>query len=92
MLNVRQPGNELLMQTIASIRVYMKELLRTQTLSEAQAVRLRLEGVGVEAFILGESLAGALGGGYPIYIDDRDEAEARRLLADSTDEAGESTV
>lgn len=61
----------------------MKEILRTQFLSQAYSLRAALEAAGIGAAVNGEFSVGTIGGGVSVVVfRDEDVPAARKVLAE----------
>ena len=59
----------------------MKEILRTQTLSQAHGLRTALAAEGIEAVVQGEHSLGTIAGGVSVWVvHDTDFDRARAVL------------
>lgn len=58
----------------------MKAILRTQTLTQAHAVRIALEARGIDAVLRGEHSIGTIGGGVSVWVVRDDDVERARFV------------
>jgi len=69
----------------------MKEVLRTQSLSEAYALHTALQAVGIDSVVNGEYSLGTIAGGLTVVVlEDADVGAARGVLAGLARSAGTS--